>query len=123
MIVDFFIAGDHEAGKALVHDILAEHGFAVEAVAPDGSWTIGRGSTTVTVLLGAMAGKKQRLVYTVSFFSHEGNLVARIAQQSGAGMMGGAIGMSRSRSVLTSLATAMQTRLTESQLFLGTVTA
>ncbi|WP_169165936.1 hypothetical protein [Cellulomonas taurus] len=99
-VVDYFITGPHDAGKALLRDALARQGFAVEAELPNGGWTVGRGSKAKTFWLGAFAGKaSQRLTFTVGFFEHQGNLVARLERESGNGMMAGAVGVARSNEI------------------------
>jgi len=108
--VDFFVV-DAERGRAVLADALREQAFAVETVPTTGSWVVRRGSTTATVLLGAMAGKKQRLEYRVDFFTHEGRLVARFVRDGGAGAMGGAIGVRRSARVFDEVAAVLTERL------------
>lgn len=99
-VVDYFITGPHESGKALLRDALGHQGFAVEAQLPNGGWTVGRGSKAKTFWLGAFAGKNaQRLTFTVAFFEHDGNLVARLERESGSGMMAGAVGIARSNDI------------------------
>ncbi|MFB9956644.1 hypothetical protein [Cellulomonas denverensis] len=99
-VVDYFLTGPHEAGKALMRDALSREGFSVEAELPNGGWTVGRGSKAKTFWLGAFAGKDaQRLTFTVRFFEHQGNLVARLERESGSGMMAGAVGVARSNDI------------------------
>jgi hypothetical protein len=109
--VDYFITGDQNAARSLLIDALQGEGFAVEPDAT-GNWTVSRGSQSMTVLLGAFAGKNQRLVYQMQFFQHDGALVARLYRPAGTGAMGGAIGVSRSNSVFQELDRAVGTRLT-----------
>jgi hypothetical protein len=110
--VDYFIAGDQTAARALLAEALQAQGFSIE---PDttGNWTVSRGSQAMTVLLGALAGKNQRLNYRMQFFQHDGALVARLLRESGTGAMGGAIGVSRSTTVFHELDQAVGTRLSE----------
>ncbi len=88
-----------------------EHGFEVTTQG-DGQWSVARGNATLTALVGAWAGRtRQRLVYAVQFFDHQGTPVARFYRESGAGMMGGAIGVSRSNDVFTEVSAAVAERL------------
>ncbi|MEA9985852.1 MULTISPECIES: hypothetical protein [Subtercola] len=110
--VDYFITGDHEAARGLLAQIMQGQGFEVTA-SPLGGWNVTRGSVGATVWLGAFAGRdKQRLEYTMQFFDSDGMLVARLARTSGAGALGGAIGVSRSASVFTELDQAIGQDLT-----------
>lgn len=108
--VDFFVV-DPERGRAVLAEALREQGFEVAPVAATGTWLVRRGSTTATMFLGAMAGKNQRLEYRVEFFSHESRLVARLVRDSGAGLLGGAIGVRRSARVFDEVAAAVTDRL------------
>lgn len=119
-VVDYFIAGAHDAGKAAFRDALAQQGFAVEAELPNGGWTVGRGSKAKTFWLGAFAGKSaQRLTFTASFFEHQGNLVARIERESGSGMMAGAVGVARSNDIFEETVAGIGQTLHHAGLLLG----
>lgn len=110
--VDYFVTGDHTEAHAVLAHALRSLGFEV-ATSPLGGWDVTRGSTSATMWLGAFAGRdKQRLDYRMEFFEHEGQLVARLSRRSGAGAMGGVIGVSRSNEVFTELDTAVGTELT-----------
>lgn len=108
---DYFLTGNPDAARAALTQALEEHGFTVTPQA-NGAWEVARGSAAMTALFGALAGRsRQRLVYTVQFLDHQGTLVARFARESGAGVMGGAIGVSRSNAVFTEVSEAVAVRL------------
>ncbi|MEF2975853.1 hypothetical protein [Subtercola sp. YIM 133946] len=110
--VDYFITGDHDAARAALAAALRSQGFEL-ATAPTGGWSVTRGSVGATVWLGAFAGRSnQRLEYSMQFFEWEGQLVARLNRTSGAGAMGGVIGVSRSADVFTELDQAVGSELT-----------
>ncbi|UFS57684.1 hypothetical protein [Subtercola endophyticus] len=110
--VDYFITGDHDAARNAIAAALRSRGFEV-ATSPVGGWSLTRGSTSATVWLGAFAGKNnQRLEYSMQFFEYEGQLVARLNRESGAGALGGVIGVSRSAEVFTELDQAVGSELT-----------
>lgn len=108
---DYFLAGDPGTARAALSAALRAHGFEVEPQ-PDGSWAVARGSAVLTAVVGAWAGRRrQRLVYAVRFFDHQGTHVARFLRESGAGMMGGAIGVSRSDDVFLEVSSAVAAHL------------
>ncbi|HEY0216370.1 MAG TPA: hypothetical protein VGC57_08260 [Cellulomonas sp.] len=108
---DYFLQGPPEAAREAFAAALAEHGFTVAAQTPTG-WTVARGSKAMTFWLGAWAGRtRQRLEYRVEFFDHQGAQVARFGRDGGAGVMGGAVGISRSNSVFAEVSQAVADRL------------
>ncbi|WP_142206666.1 hypothetical protein [Subtercola boreus] len=110
--VDYFITGDHDASRQVLADALRSQGFEL-ASSPLGGWDVTRGNATTTALLGAFAGReKQRLEYRMEFFEQDGQLIARLGRSSGAGMLGGAIGVARSADVFAELDQAVGTALT-----------
>jgi hypothetical protein len=109
--IDYFLAGQPDAARAALVAALEEHGFEV-TTNPNGSWSVARGSAALTALVGAFAGRsKQRLVYAVQHFDHQGTPVARFFRESGAGVMGGAIGVGRSDDVFREVSEAVAARL------------
>ncbi len=109
--VDYFLTGQPDAARAALAAALQEHGFEV-TTNPDGTWAVARGNATLTAFVGALAGRsKQRLVYAMHFFDHQGTLVARFFRESGAGVLGGAVGLARSNSVFTEVSEAVAARL------------
>jgi hypothetical protein len=92
---DLFIAGDQAASKQLVATSLEQSGFAVTET-PEGNFVARRGSLGLTIALGAMAGKRFHVSFTVDFFTDaEGQLVARLNRNlTGSALKGGAIGAS-----------------------------
>lgn len=110
---DYFLSGTPDVARAALAAALAEHRFTVTSE-PNGSWSVSRGSTAMTVAFGALAGRsRQRLVYAVQFFDHQGTPVARFFRESGAGVMGGALGVSRSNDVFVEVSDAVAARLAE----------
>ncbi|HEY0186751.1 MAG TPA: hypothetical protein VGC67_04620 [Cellulomonas sp.] len=110
---DYFLQGSPDDARAALSAALAEHGFTVTSQTPTG-WVVARGSRAMTLWLGALAGRsRQRLEYRVDFFDHEGAPVARFGRDSGAGVLGGAIGIARSNSVFTEVSDAVAARLTQ----------
>ncbi|PPF87884.1 hypothetical protein C5B96_03250 [Subtercola sp. Z020] len=110
--VDYFISGDHDEARSVLAEAMRSLGFEL-ATSPLGGWDVTRGSTSATLWLGAFAGReKQRLDYRMEFFQQEGQLVARLSRISGAGAMGGVVGVSRSAEVFTELDQAVGTALT-----------
>lgn len=110
--VDYFISGDHDEARSVLAEAMRSLGFEL-ATSPLGGWDVTRGSTSATLWLGAFAGRdKQRLDYRMEFFQQEGQLVARLSRTSGAGAMGGVVGVSRSAEVFTELDQAVGTALT-----------
>jgi len=105
-------------GKALEAE-----GFAI-TVNPNGSFQATRGSLSRTLLLGAMAGKKFHVTFTVEFFSDpEGNLIARLNRNvSGGALKGGAIGANMTNNAFIATSNAVVTSLTAAGLLLTTVT-
>jgi hypothetical protein len=119
---DFFITGDHEAGKALVASALQSQGFTVTST-PKGGLLAKRGSTAATIWLGAMAGKNFQVTFNVEFFvDAEGKLVARLTRDMASGALkGGAIGASKTNTAFVETAGAIGAALTNSGAFAGNV--
>ncbi|RMI09281.1 hypothetical protein [Cellulomonas triticagri] len=108
---DYFLTSPSDDTRRALSAAFQEHGFEV-TTSPDGSWAVARGNATLTAFVGAWAGRRrQRLVYAVRFFDHQGTPVARFERESGAGVMGGAIGVSRSNDVFTEVSAAVAERL------------
>jgi hypothetical protein len=107
--VEFFLA-DPVAGQAVLQEAFAAQGFTVTTEA-GGAWKVARGSTAVTAFLGAWAGKRQRMVFSVAFFQDGPRLVARFEKIAGTGGMGGAIGMARASRVFEQTAAEAGERL------------
>lgn len=109
---DFFIQGDHEAGRQIVASALRSEGFAVTAT-PTGGLLAKRGSTTATVLFGGLAGSKLQQTFTLDFMVDEhGRLVARLNRNMARGVAaGGAIGAARTDSAFQRTANAIAAAL------------
>lgn len=117
---DFFIAGDQEAGKALVARALESQGFAVSGT-PKGGLLAKRGSTAATVLWGGLAGKKLQVTFTVDFMTDQnGNLVARLTRDLASGALkGGAIGAAKTNTVFQESADAIGHALSDAGVLVG----
>lgn len=101
-------------GKAL-----ERAGFTV-TLNPNGTFQATRGSLSRTLLLGAMAGKKFHVTFTVEFFSDpNGNLIARLNRNvSGGALKGGALGANMTNNAFLDTANALIASLTASGLLL-----
>lgn len=119
---DYFLAGDHESGKALVADALTQLGFEV-ATTPNGGFTAKRGSFAKTMWLGAMAGKNFHVTFIVEFFTDaQGALVARLSRSLGSSMVkGGAIGVAKTETMFGEIASSLLQALSTSGRLLGNV--
>ncbi|MDR6612793.1 hypothetical protein [Leifsonia sp. 1010] len=119
---DFFLTGDHEQGRRIVLDALRGQGFAVMP-APNGAFTVQRGSTAMTVLFGGLAGSQLRITFLLRFqVDQQGRLVARLSRdQVGAAVSGGAIGASKAKAVFEQCVADIGGRLRAAQLFAGEV--
>ena len=117
---DFFLTGDHEQGRGIVLDALRGQGFAVTP-APNGAFTVQRGSTAMTVLFGGLAGSQLRISFLLRFqVDQEGRLVARLSRdQVGAAVSGGAIGATKAKAVFEQCVADIGGRLRAAQLFAG----
>ncbi|MGV8885584.1 MAG: hypothetical protein ACOH1T_08370 [Microbacteriaceae bacterium] len=90
---DFFLTGDHDAAKAQFNAAVEAQGFTLSST-PKGMLAK-RGSLPLTLLLGAMAGKKNfQVTFIVEFFvDAAGQFVARLSRDLASGALkGGAIG-------------------------------
>ena len=112
---DFFILGDHEAGKAAVGTTLEGQGFAVTST-PSGGLLAKRGSTAATIWLGGLAGKNFQVTFIVEFFvDAQGQLVARLNRNMSSGALkGGAIGAAKTDTAFVQTADALGAALSNS---------
>lgn len=119
---DYFLSGDHEAGKNVVAGSLAQQGFEVTST-PKGGLFVARGSKAKTLWLGGAAGKNFRVSFVVEYFADaHGNLVARFNRELGGGMLkGGAIGAGLTTNAFSEAASALHQQLAGSQLLVGYV--
>jgi hypothetical protein len=109
---DFFLLGDHGAGRQLVVTALQNDGFAVTST-PTGGLLAKRGSTAATVWLGALAGKNFQVSFQVDFMvDQQGRLVARLHRNLTAGALkGGAIGAAKTDTAFQQTANAIAAAL------------
>lgn len=109
---DFFIAGDHDAARALVTAALQGQGFTVTTT-PQGGLLAKRGSTAATVWLGGLAGKNFQVTFTVDIMADtQGRLVARLNRNmTGGTLKGGALGAAKTDSAFQETANAIAQQL------------
>lgn len=118
-VIEFDVSGDQAAAKAVVHTAVAGQGFALE---PTGDWsaTLTRGSSTKSLLLGALAGKDFYLKFGLDFSEADGHLVARLSRDvASSAIRGGVIGASRASDAFQQLADAVGSALTQAGIFLA----
>lgn len=90
---DLFFSGDHDEAKRKLGGAFEKDGFTVQT-RPDGNWVASRGSNGLTIAFGAMAGKRFRVTFEITFFvDASGALVARFNRNlTGGALRGGVIG-------------------------------
>ena len=90
---DLFFAGGHDEAKRKLGGAFEQDGFTVQT-RPDGNWVAARGSASASFWLGAMAGKRFRVTFEITFFvDPAGALVARLNRNlTGAALRGGVLG-------------------------------
>ncbi|NUU04828.1 hypothetical protein [Leifsonia sp. C5G2] len=94
---EFLLLGDHGAAKRLVEAALVSEGFVLTPT-PNGGLLAKRGSMPLTLLIGALAGKKNfHVTFIVEYLvSADGQLVVRLNRNMGSGAIkGGALGAVR----------------------------
>jgi hypothetical protein len=119
---DYFIAGDHEAGRRTIGQALEGAGYRV-TVTPEGNFVAETGSLKATIWLGAIAGKNLHRRFEVQFFTNaDGSLVARLVRDIGrAAIKGGAIGATVTSNSFADLAKVIGDALTGSQQLSGSL--
>ena len=118
-VIEFDLSGDNAAAKQVVETAAAAQGFAVEAT---GDWSafLIRGSSTKSLLLGAMAGKDFYLKFGLDFSVNDGHLVARLSRDvASSALRGGVIGASKASSAFQELADAVGAATTQAGIFLA----
>ena len=119
---DFFLLGDHDAGRRLVASALQAEGFTVTAT-PSGGLLAKRGSAASSFWLGAFAGKSYQVTFLVDFMvDAEGRLVARLNRNMVSGALkGGAIGAARIDTAFQETANAIAATLHPAGVLAGSV--
>ncbi len=114
---DYFLNGDHGVARGALQGALEAQGFAITAT-PNGGFYAKRGSTSRTLLLGAMAGSKFVVNLVVDFMADDqGRLVARLHRDMTSGaLMGGAIGAAKTATVFAETGDAVAATLHAQQL-------
>jgi hypothetical protein len=118
-VIEFDLSGDQTAAKAVVQQAAAGQGFAVEATG-DWSFLLTRGSSTKSLLLGAMAGKDFYLKFGLDFSVADSRLVARLSRDvASSALRGGVLGASRASDAFQQLADAVGAAATQAGIFLA----
>ncbi len=118
-VIEFDVSGDQTAAKALVQATAVAQGFAAE---PTGEWSffLTRGSSTKSILLGAMAGKDFYLKFGLDFSAADGHLVVRLSRDiASTAIRGGVIGASKASGAFQQLADAVGAAVTQAGIFLA----
>ena len=118
-VIEFDVSGDQNAAKGVVQAAAAAQGFAVE---PTGDWSafLTRGSSTKSLLLGALAGKDFYLKFGLDFSVADGHLVARLSRDvASSALRGGVIGASKASTAFQDLADAVGGAVTQAGIFLA----
>lgn len=118
-VIEFDLSGDQTAAKAVVQQAVATQGFALEPTS-DWSFVLTRGSSTKSLLLGAMAGKDFYLKFGLDFSVADSHLVARLSRDmASSALRGGVLGASRASDAFQQLADAVGAASTEAGIFLA----
>jgi hypothetical protein len=118
-VIEFDLNGDNAAAKGVVEAAASAQGFTVEST---GDWTafLTRGSSTKSLLLGAMAGKDFYLKFGLDFSLTDGHLVARLSRDvASSALRGGVIGASKASTAFQDLADAVGAAVTQAGIFLA----
>jgi len=118
-VIEFDLSGDQVAAKGVVQNAVTGQGFALE---PTGDWSamLTRGSSTKSLLLGAMAGKDFSLKFGLAFSAKGGKLVARLSRDvASSAFRGGVIGASRASDAFQKLADAIGAATTQAGIFVA----
>jgi len=118
-VIEFDLSGDQRAARHVVEAAATAEGFALE---PTGEWSefLTRGSSTKSVLLGAMAGKDFYLKFGLDFSVNDGHLVARLSRDvASSALRGGVIGASRASDTFQKLADAVGAATTQAGIFVA----
>lgn len=118
-VIEFDLSGDQTAAKAVVQQAVATQGFALEPTS-DWSFVLTRGSSTKSLLLGAMAGKDFYLKFGLDFSVADSHLVARLSRDvASSALRGGVLGASRASDAFQQLADTVGAASTEAGIFLA----
>ena len=118
-IIEFDLSGDQTAAKGIVQAAAAAQGFAVE-LADEWRSFLTRGSSTKSLLLGALAGKDFYLKFGLDFSAADGHLVARLSRDvASSALRGGVLGASRASEAFQQLADAVGAAATQAGIFLA----
>ena len=118
-VIEFTLTGDHAAARDVVLAATATQGFAAQA-SNEWSYLLTRGSSTKSLLLGAMAGKDFYLKFGVDFSVAGDAFVARLSRDvASSALRGGVIGASKASDAFQQLADAVGAAATQAGIFLA----
>jgi hypothetical protein len=120
---DFFISDTADGARNRVANALRGLGYELTATT-SGGLLAQKGSTAMTVLFGALAGKGFHLSFEISFFTTEDAAVARLSRNMAIGALkGGALGASKTATAFGIAANAIGTALHNDGVLARTVEA
>lgn len=121
-VIEFDVSGDQSAAKSVVQTAAVAQGFAIEPTS-DWSFFLARGSSTKSLLLGAMAGKDFYVKFGLDFSVADGHVVVRLSRDAvSSAIRGGVIGATRASGAFQDLADAVGGAVTQAGIFLATRT-
>ena len=121
-VMEFTLTGDHAATRGVVLAATAAQGFAAQA-SNEWSYLLTRGSSTKSLLLGALAGKDFYLKFGVDFSVADGHLVARLSRDvASAALRGGMVGASRASGEFQKLGDGVGAAVTQAGIYLASRT-
>ena len=118
-VIEFTLSGDQAAARDVVLAATAAQGFAAQAT-NEWSYLLTRGSSTKSLLLGAMAGKGFYLKFGVDFSVAADGFVARLSRDvASAALRGGVIGASKASDSFQQLADAVGAAVTKAGMYVA----
>lgn len=117
--IEFILSGEQAAARDVVLAATASQGFAPQAQ-NEWSYLLTRGSSTKSMLLGAMAGKDFYLKFGLDFSAADTGFVARLARDvASSALRGGVIGASKASDAFQQLADAVGAAATQAGIFVS----
>jgi len=118
-VIEFTLSGDQVAARDIVLAATAAQGFA-PAASGEWSYLLTRGSSTKSLLLGAMAGKDFYLKFGVDFSVAGDGFVARLSRDvASSALRGGVVGASKASDAFQRLADAVGAAATQAGIFVS----
>lgn len=119
---DFFVSGDPAEARALVEGIVTSQGYTISDL-PNGGRKFERGNKTKTFWLGVWAGQGFYCWFACEYFSApDGQLIARVASNTGQGVLGGVYGLAKASKMYDELVAALHAGLVAQQRLANVVT-